>query len=254
MTRIDQLLNLKNLAPSRTKAKELIDLGVVEAFLDGNWVCVKSPSQRFDPETSLRVIDRGRLKYVSRAGLKLEGALEHFQISVQNKSVLDIGQSTGGFTDCVLQHGAAEVLGIDVGHGQLHEKIRSDHRVRFYEGLHIKDLNQNEDILIWWKSHLDFIVIDVSFISLVKVFEVLKELPKRSLNVLALVKPQFEVGKSHLSKSGLVKDQKVLKKTLDQIREILSEMGFESSDYYASSLLGGDGNQEFFLFAKFSNK
>lgn len=254
MNRIDQLLHSKKLCPSRTKSKELIELGVVEAFLNGAWVQVTSPSQKLGEDTLLRVVDGERLKYVSRSGLKLEGALKHFIVSVENKYILDIGQSTGGFTDCVLQHGALEVLGLDVGHGQLHEDLKNDQRVKWFEGLHIKDLSENLRAMDWLKTHLDLVVVDVSFISIVKVFEVLKSLPLDQIIVMALVKPQFEVGKAQLSKSGVVKDQKVLKKSLDQILERLTQLNFESSEYYASPLLGGDGNQEFFLFSKFSNR
>lgn len=247
--RLDQLIILKGLAPSRSKAKELIESGSVLIKRGHEWVVVTSASHKTNGADEVKIKESSILKYVSRGGLKLEGALKDFSISVEGLRAFDIGQSTGGFTDCLLQHGAKEVLGIDVGHDQLHEKLKSDSRVLFFEGVHISRLFEKDEIMARLNKGFDLCVIDVSFISILKVFEVLRELSAENFQVLGLIKPQFEVGKSALSKAGVVKDQKLLKETVDQVVEHIRELGFEVKGMVPSPVKGTDGNQEFWCLA-----
>jgi len=247
MKRLDQFLVLKGLAPSRTKAKELIEKGVIEIAGPNGWRAVTSASFTLSEETEVRVTESSLLRYVSRAGLKLEGALKDFSFSPQGLYVFDVGQSTGGFTDCLLQQGAKEVLGIDVGHGQLALKLAQDPRVKAYEGVHISELSLRSEILEWLQSHLDLCVIDVSFISVVKVFEALQTLKLSPYDVIALIKPQFEVGREALSKSGVVKSEKTVQQALALVKERIEELGFVVSDVKPSVLPGADGNQEYFF-------
>lgn len=254
MKRADVLLTEKGLCPSRTKAKELIEIGAVEYLFQGEWKRVSASSQKLSEDTELKILDSERLRFVSRAGLKLEGALRDFKISVQDRYVLDMGQSTGGFTDCLLQQGAKEVLGFDVGHDQLHESLRNHPQVKAFEGLHLKDLATVTETKSWLDGHLDLVVVDISFISVISAFEELCQFREKKFDVLALVKPQFEVGRENLNRSGIVKDLKAQDQVLKNLKLKIEKLGFEVSEFRASKLSGRDGNQEFFLFCKHSNK
>lgn len=249
--RIDQYLVQIRLAPSRTKAQELINSGAVEILKNGEWAKVSSSSLKVSDTDEVRLNDTTALKYVSRGGLKLEGALKDFALDVKGKNVFDIGQSTGGFTDCLLQHGAKAVLGIDVGHDQLVESIRENKKVKFFEGVHIKDLPTHAEILAYFvENPVDLCAVDVSFISVVKVFEALKKVPVTGFQILALVKPQFEVGRSELNKSGVVKDSATAKHFVDKVVETVEREGFKVLGLKPSVIAGGDGNQEYFLLAE----
>lgn len=246
--RIDHFLVKKGIAPSRTKAQELIKMGSVEILKNGEWISVSSSSLKVSDKDELRLNDATTLKYVSRGGLKLEGALKDFALDVSGMNALDVGQSTGGFTDCLLQHGVRNVLGIDVGHDQLAEVIKKNPRVKFLEGVHIKDLPEHGEILQWFvENPVDLCVVDVSFISVMKVFEALAQIPVRGFKILALVKPQFEVGRSELNKSGIVKDSATAKAFVDKVVENVDSMGFTHRGVKPSAIAGGDGNQEYFL-------
>lgn len=251
--RLDQVLVQKKLVPSRTKAKELIESGSVCVEVNGEWLVVTSPSYSTSLDSSVEIRDLSLLRFVSRAGLKLEGALRDFSVSAEGVRALDVGQSTGGFTDCLLQNGALEVLGFDVGQGQLHEKIKQDPRVLFFENLHVFDFPQHQEISTWIKKGVDLCVIDVSFISVVKVFEVLSSLKGffSQTQFLTLIKPQFEVGKENLGKDGVIKDPKLVVKTLLQVEENLRSLGFQVLTQSPSCLQGADGNQEHFFHIHF---
>lgn len=186
-------------------------------------------------------VDVHEPRYVSRAGLKLEKALEFFTLNVTGFVVLDAGLSTGGFTDCLLKHGAAKVYGVDVGYGQVHEKIRSDKRVVVMERTNLRDL-----------AHLpepvDMVTLDLSFISILKVIEVVGKLLKPGGVLVTLIKPQFEAGRSDVGKGGIVKDQKVHARVIDEITQGIVAQGFVARGVTPSPILGSSGNAEFLAY------
>ena len=240
--RLDQRLVELKLAPTRSKAQQLIQAGEVQV----NGKVVTQTSFAVSPETKIEVLaDAQTLKYVSRGGLKLEAALKHFQINVTGMRCLDVGLSTGGFTDCLLQHGAAHVAGIDVGHDQLHVKLREDPRLIAWSGVHVKDLAAHAGVQDFVCGGLDLIVVDVSFISLV---QVLPHLPPSSHQLL-LVKPQFELSAEQLNKKGIVKDAAAGLKVVEQIATLMRIAGIEVRPAWTSAVQGQDGNQEYFLYA-----
>lgn len=245
--RIDMVMVERGLAPSRTKAQALIAGGMVEIFQNGKWSFAHSPSQMVTTEEIRVKEDSEELRFVSRAGLKLEGALNKLQLDVTGWRCLDVGLSTGGFTDCLLKRGAKEVCGFDVGHGQLAKSLRTEPRLRAFEGVHVKDLKSHDAIQAWLKSGLDLCVIDVSFISLVQVLPLLTAaIPPAP--VLALVKPQFEVGVDGVDKRGLA-DPKLFDDVKRRVLLALQKCGLSTKDYFPSDVKGQDGNQEFFVFA-----
>lgn len=259
-SRLDVALTELQLAPSRSKAQELIKSGNVEVLVQSEWRTILDVAYSVDVPNSVdnpdnlkvRIKPNEILKYVSRGGLKLQGALEHCGLNVQGFICLDVGQSTGGFTHCLLEHGATQVFGFDVGHGQLHEKLRGDPRVTSLEGVNIRDLgefNSSDSKALPFKS-IQLAVVDVSFISLKIVFPVLKKLLSVQTLVLALVKPQFELESKDLNKNGIVKDDLLLKAVEAKICDLALENQFKILDYFACDVRGQDGNQEFFIYAK----
>lgn len=240
--RIDLLLVEKGLASSRTKAQDLIAEGKVFVLEKGIRKVVQIASENFENPQIL--LEESNLeKYVSRAGLKLEGALSHLGLSVQGFRVLDVGQSTGGFTDCCLQKGALEVVGVEVGKGQLAEKLKKDFRVCLHEEMNARELRKELPNL----GLFDLAVLDLSFISLTLV---LPEVIQFTNQVLALVKPQFEVGPEGLGKGGIVKDSSHFQNVENKIKKCVQELGFKVMDYFPSSPEGKDGNREFFIYFK----
>jgi 23S rRNA (cytidine1920-2'-O)/16S rRNA (cytidine1409-2'-O)-methyltransferase len=189
-------------------------------------------------------------KYVSRAGLKIEGALHFLNLDVEGFHVLDVGISTGGFSDCLLQNGAVAIVGIDVGHNQLSPKLKSDPRLRLLEGVNAREIHTHPAV----EKHrpekgFDLVVVDVSFISLTLVLpSAVKMVKKPGGCCLALVKPQFEVGPSGLGKNGIVKDKELYQNVRDKILKTVAELGGSSPQFFESPLEGKDGNQEFFCF------
>jgi 23S rRNA (cytidine1920-2'-O)/16S rRNA (cytidine1409-2'-O)-methyltransferase len=178
-------------------------------------------------------------KYVSRAGFKLEAALDAFEINVENAIVLDAGISTGGFTDCLLQRGAQRIYGIDVGYGQVHEKIRNDPRVVLYEKTNLRHLGVLPE-------PVDLVTLDLSFISLLKVMPAIKKLIAPHGKVIALIKPQFEAEREEVSRGGIVKDPAIHQKVIDKITRGMAEFGFTLTKIIDSPILGGTaGNKEF---------
>lgn len=183
--------------------------------------------------------------YVSRGGIKLEAALDHFLVDPKGKTFLDVGSSTGGFTDCLLQRGAKKVIAVDVGYGQLHWKLRQDRRVMVLERTNIRYL-QPEDL----NEQINGAVIDVSFISLKLVVPPVSQLLLRDAFIIALVKPQFEVGKGQVGKGGVVRDPGLHQEVIDTLSTFFESAGWTVAGNMASPLLGPKGNQEFFIYLK----
>jgi len=242
--RLDILLVQKNLVSSREKAKEAIKAGQV--FVNGK-ACVKS-SQIFSQEADIK-IQGETLKYVGRGGLKLEKALDFFKISVENKICGDIGASTGGFTDCMLQNGAKKVFSIDVGHNQLAEKLKNDDRVVNLEGVNIRYISKSEIPVA-----LDFISVDVCFISLKLVLPKIREFLSQNGVIIALIKPQFEAGKSQIGKNGIVKSQKTHIDVLKSLFNFINENEFRIINISFSPIKGTDGNIEYLVQLENSHK
>ncbi|WP_413576577.1 TlyA family RNA methyltransferase [Bdellovibrio sp. HCB290] len=251
--RLDIFVFEKGLAQSRTHAQELIEAGQV--FLEKNGqrqVLKKSNIPVTADMENLISVDQGPAnRYVSRGGLKLEGALKHVNLNIQNFDVLDVGISTGGFTDCALQSGARYVLGVDVGHGQVSPALLKNPKLKVIEGINARALSQEADVVAATPSEgFDLIVMDVSFISIEMILPELARFLKPSGHILSLVKPQFEVGVDGLSKGGIVKDTSLYLKVEEKIKACCQNSGFDVKDYFASSIEGKDGNHEFFVFAK----
>ncbi|MCB0362740.1 MAG: TlyA family RNA methyltransferase, partial [Bdellovibrionales bacterium] len=232
--RLDLWLVENKKVPSRTKAQELIRSGKVELFINQLWVPITQPSWDVSSLDSLqlRMDSPQLLKYVSRGGLKLQLAFDYLhtyylntfasfcspaELEFKDKRILDIGQSTGGFTDCLLQRGCREIVGVDVGHDQLHPSLRNDLRVRAFEAVNIKNLSQNRALQSEVQMGFHLIVVDLSFISLTQVLPLLPSMLKPKGRILALVKPQFEVGADKLNKRGIVKDRAQLGKIREKI-------------------------------------
>jgi 23S rRNA (cytidine1920-2'-O)/16S rRNA (cytidine1409-2'-O)-methyltransferase len=240
--RADQLLVERGLAPSRTVAQRLIEAGRV-SWSGG---AVAKVSAILPLSAQLAVADDDTDRYVSRGGIKLAGALAQTKLDVAGRRCLDVGQSTGGFTDCLLQAGAASVLGIDVGHGQLHPKLAADARVTCIEAVNARDLAKSAIA----GHHYDLIVGDLSFISLTLVLPQLPALLAPGSDMLLLVKPQFEVGPEHVGKGGIVRDASLYPSVETKLRRAAEAAGLSVLDYFASSIAGTDGNREFFIWTR----
>jgi 23S rRNA (cytidine1920-2'-O)/16S rRNA (cytidine1409-2'-O)-methyltransferase len=204
--RIDQLLVERGLAASRSQAQRLIAGGVKWQQPDGAWRTVVKNRDEVPESAALELLDDAESRYVSRGGLKLEGALKATGIQVDGLRCLDVGQSTGGFTDCLLQHGAAEVVGVDVGHAQVHPRISQDERVVCIEGVNARELEPGDERIPDALEGFDLVVGDVSFISLTLVLPGVVHLLKPTGQLLMLVKPQFELQPGQVGKGGIVKD------------------------------------------------
>ncbi|MFN0118281.1 MAG: TlyA family RNA methyltransferase, partial [Elusimicrobiota bacterium] len=233
--RLDQLVSQQEEIPL-SKAQAIIMAGQIA--VDGK--VINKSGTLIGSDQSIEFIPSQ--KYVSRGGFKLEGALDHFQIDPLNKTCLDVGSSTGGFTDCLLQRGASRVYAVDVGKAQLDLKLRKDERVVSIEETHIKDL-----LFSQISSDISLVVIDVSFISLVSVLSYVKNLVKKDTIVLSMVKPQFEVEPSFLRK-GVVLDESVRLSAVKKIRDFSLTAGFKCEGESLSKLKGPKGNQEYFLY------
>jgi len=241
--RIDVLLVEKGLCESREKAKALIMAGQV--FVDGQ-KCDKA-GETVDISKTPEI--RGEtLKYVSRGGLKLEKAMKEFPISLQGKTCMDIGASTGGFTDCMLQNGAKKVFSVDVGYGQFAWKLRNDERVVNMERTNIRYVTPNDIGTL-----LDFASIDVSFISLKLVLPVAYNLLADDGEIVALIKPQFEAGREQVGKKGVVRDIKVHYSVVESVLEFASSINFDILGLSYSPIKGPEGNIEYLVHLKKSN-
>jgi len=233
--RLDQALAERELCDSREMAKRLILAGKV--LVDGH-VCDKA-SSKVTAESELRIKEMP--KFVGRGGHKLEGALEHFSIQPDGFTCLDIGASTGGFTDCLLQHGATKVHALDVGTNQLVWKIRSDPRVEAQEKFNARYLCPDD----LGGDRIDLVVIDVSFISLTLILPPAFEVLADDGRILCLIKPQFELARNEVGKGGIIREDGLREKAVEKIRSFVAESGHRWIDHVASTITGTDGNQEF---------
>jgi 23S rRNA (cytidine1920-2'-O)/16S rRNA (cytidine1409-2'-O)-methyltransferase len=234
--RLDQLLVAKGLFVSREQAQRAVMAGAVKV----DTRIAGKPSQLLDPDAAI-TLKPGR-KYVGRGALKLEGALDHFKIDVRGKVALDIGASTGGFTDCLLQRGAGKVFAVDVGHGQLDWKLRKDPRVIVLEKLNARFLLR-EHI----PELVDLSVIDVSFISLTLILPNAFDLVTPGGAILALIKPQFELQRADVGRGGIVRDPELHQRAQDKIVQFVTHLGHLVAGIVPSAVKGADGNQEFFV-------
>ncbi len=259
--RADQLLVERGLAASRSQAQRLIAAGV-QWFDGAAWKRVAKNGDELPQAAQLQLLDDAESRYVSRGGLKLEGALRAAGLDVTGWTCLDVGQSTGGFTDCLLQHGAARVTGVDVGHGQLHEKLRHEPRVVAIEKVNARELTREQV-----GGGFDLVAGDLSFISLTLVLPALVALLAAGVpaatrptgsgapapgggHLLMLAKPQFELQPGQVGKGGLVRDASLYPVVERKLRDACAALGLDVVGWYDSPVAGGDGNREFFLHAQ----
>jgi 23S rRNA (cytidine1920-2'-O)/16S rRNA (cytidine1409-2'-O)-methyltransferase len=243
--RADQLLVERGHATSRAQAQRLIASGVQWLHPAAGWKSVEKNGEDLPADAALQVLDRSESRYVSRGGLKLEGALRASGVVVRGMRCLDVGQSTGGFTDCLLRQGAAHVTGVDVGHGQLHETLRRDARVTALEKVNARELDAAQV-----GRDFDLVTGDLSFISLTLVLPALSPLVKRGGVVLMLVKPQFELQPGQVGKRGIVGDPSLYAGVEQRIRACCASLGLEVQGWHESPVTGTDGNHEFFIHAR----
>lgn len=254
--RADQLLVERGLAASRSQAQRLIAAGVRWRLLGGDWKAVAKNGDELRETVELQLQDtapeRDERRFVSRGGLKLDAALAHCGLAVAGRRCLDVGQSSGGFTDCLLQRGAAQVVGVDVGQGQLHPALRTDPRVCCIEKCNARELTPErlrQDGGPAAAAPFDLIVGDLSFISQTLVWPALVPLLRPGADLLMLVKPQFELQPEHIGKGGLVKDAASYALVRQRIEQACVAHGLRLRDYFDSAITGGDGNREFFVWA-----
>ena len=236
--RVDRLLVERGLAPTRTRAQALVMAGRVLAGERR----VEKASETFPPDAPLRVRggDDPAARYVGRGGLKLEKALEEFRLDPSGFVCLDVGASTGGFTDCLLQHGARRVVAVDVGHNQIDWRLRTDPRVEVREGVNARHLRAEE-----FDECFDLATMDVSFISATKVLPAVVPLLKEGGRVVVLIKPQFEVGKGEVGKGGIVRDPAQHARVVEEVGAAARALGLTPVGVTDSPITGADGNREF---------
>ena len=243
--RLDKLLLDRGLASSRERAQALILAGKVLV----NDQKLEKAGAQVEVGCMIRLLGED-LRYVSRGGLKLDQALEHWKIDVAGKICCDIGASTGGFTDCLLQHGAAIVIAVDTGYGQMDFKLRQDERVHLLEKTNARYLTREA-----LGETVDFVAMDVSFISATLVLPAVVEAAfpeqRQGHQMVVLVKPQFEAGREHVGKGGIVRDENAQKMAVEKVRVTLQNLGATSTDSIDSPILGAEGNREFLLYAVF---
>lgn len=245
--RLDKLLVDRGLAPTRERAQAIILAGRVLV----NEQKVDKPGHSVQETVVLRLLG-GDLRYVSRGGLKLEAALHHWKIDLTGRFCLDVGASTGGFTDCMLQHGADRVLAVDTGYGQIADSLRRDPRVTLMERTNARNLVSGD-----LPPGISFIAMDVSFISATLVLPaVISAIPPASapLEIVVLVKPQFEAGREHVGKGGIVSDSAAHQLAIDRVRACVSDIGGTAIEIIDSPILGNEGNREFLLHASVNPK
>ena len=245
--RADQLLVERSLATSRSQAQRLIASGVQWRVAAGAWRRVAKNGDELPTTAELLLLDDAEARYVSRGGLKLEGALNTTGWDVRGWRCLDVGQSTGGFTDCLLQLGAAQVVGLDVGRDQLHARVRQDARVVCIEGLNARELQPGDARIPDAAQGFDLIVGDVSFISLTLVLPGVVPLLRSGGHLLMLVKPQFELQPGQVGKGGIVRDAALYPLVQARICDACAALGLQVQAWFDSPIEGGDGNREFFV-------
>ena len=275
--RADLFLVEHGFATTRSQAQRLIGSGVQwrvqvdEVEVAAPWKRVAKNGDEIPETAELEVLDNTEAKYISRGGLKLEGALKATGLDVTGLRCLDVGQSTGGFTDCLLQHGAVQVVGVDVGHGQLHASMRDDDRVVCLEGINARSLTATDLIAAYTHEMavaghfddenssgsgsdidplFDFLTADLSFISLTLVLPAVVRLLKANGHLLMLVKPQFELQPGQIGKGGIVRDAVHFEFVEKRLRDSCAELGVEVLGWLPSAIDGGDGNREFFIHGK----
>ncbi|HEV7474426.1 MAG TPA: TlyA family RNA methyltransferase [Pyrinomonadaceae bacterium] len=236
--RIDKLLVERGLAETRTKAQALVMAGLV--LIDEQRA--NKPSDTVTPNATIRIKggDDPAARYVGRGGVKLAAALSEFAIDVTGLRCLDVGASTGGFTDCLLQHEAASVIALDVGHNQIDWRLRTDARVEVREGINARHLTPDD-----FAARFDLVVMDVSFISATKVFPAIVGLLESDGRLITLIKPQFEVGRGEVGKGGIVRDAKQHARVVAEVNDAAKELGLEVRGVIESPIHGADGNVEF---------
>jgi len=235
--RLDKLLVQLNLVSTRVRAEKIIKEDGVKV----NGVLITKTGKRFPIDSKIEMTTE-EIPYVSRGALKLVGALEEWPTEIKDKIFMDIGASTGGFTEVLLNNGASKVFCVDVGKDQLHPSIKENTKVVNLEKTHVRELNSN---LI--TEQVDGCVIDVSFISLEKIFPFIHSFIKKNGTVIVLIKPQFELGKENVGKGGIVKDKKLYPGLIKKIQRVALDNHFKYIDHISSPILGGDGNQEFLM-------
>lgn len=254
--RLDLLMFEKKLVSSRTKAQDLIQSGHIwyqdtESGPNSKWQQAKAASEKVNTQAPIEIRDQQFDLYVSRGGLKLAGALERIKLNLSGKFALDVGLSTGGFSDYLLQNGIEQIVGVDVGTGQLHAKLQNNTKLISIESLNARDLRSDARLMAHMPPDgFDLVVVDVSFISLHLILPSIDQVLKNGGNVVALVKPQFEVGPKGLAKGGLVKDPELYTMVEDKVRKKCLELGWKVRDYFNSPIEGKDGNKEFFIWAE----
>ncbi|HEY2963806.1 MAG TPA: TlyA family RNA methyltransferase [Pyrinomonadaceae bacterium] len=236
--RIDKLLVERGLAESRTKAQAMVMAGVVLV----NEQRVEKPSEQFATDSQIRIkhADDPTSRYVGRGGLKLEAALKEFQLDVRGAVCLDVGASTGGFTDCLLQNGAAKVFAIDVGHNQFDWRLRNDPRVEVREGINARYLEPQD-----FPLKFDLAVIDVSFISITKILPAVVPLLRSNGLMVVLIKPQFEVGRGEVGSGGVVRDEQKRSRVVEQVNQFAPALGLSVEGVMESPIKGAEGNVEY---------
>jgi len=250
--RIDLIIVEQGLVKSRTEARRAIDAGLVNVVINDVSKNIHKASEKFPSLATpykITIGESDELKYVSRAGVKLEAALLKASIDVSKNVVLDVGQSTGGFTDCLLRFGASHVIGIEVGRGQLDARLVADGRVSTLEGYNARHLAL-EDLPDCAKSGVNGVVMDVSFISQHLILPKLPAVMQSGGWLMSLVKPQFEAGREWVGKNGVVRDTACYKSIKTKIKKHLGELGFCVECYMESPIQGGDGNREFLVVAR----
>ncbi len=258
-TRLDKLLVDRGLTPSRERAQALILAGKVLV----NNQKIEKAGAAIEVDSTLRLLGDD-LRYVSRGGLKLEKALEHWQIDLGGKVCLDVGASTGGFSDCMLQHGAAKVIAVDTGYGQMDFGLRNDPRMRLLEKTNARYLKAGDLQLDDAESNdisqaIAFVAVDVSFISATLVLPAVthavfcsSQMTNATRQIVVLVKPQFEVGRELVRKGGIVRDESAQRAAVAKVEAALAELGCARTEWIESPILGGEGNREFLLHGEFS--
>jgi 23S rRNA (cytidine1920-2'-O)/16S rRNA (cytidine1409-2'-O)-methyltransferase len=250
--RIDKLLVERGMVASRERAQAMVLAGRVLV----NGQKVDKAGAGFDPGAEIRLLGED-LKYVSRGGLKLEAALDHWTVDLKGRICLDVGASTGGFTDCMLQRGAAEVIALDTGYGQIASRLRSDARVKLIERANARYLTTQQLQAVRPQAAVTFIAIDVSFISVTLILPAVLQSafvppagPAREL--IVLVKPQFEAGRERVGKGGIVRDEEAQQDAVAKVRDAVVRLGGRNPQVIESPILGMEGNREFLLHAEFS--
>ncbi|HZU10247.1 MAG TPA: TlyA family RNA methyltransferase [Pseudacidobacterium sp.] len=240
-TRLDKLLVARGFAPTRERAQALVLAGRVLV----NEQKEDKPGHNVQEDAIVRILGED-LRYVGRGGLKLEAAIKHWKIDLAGRFCLDVGASTGGFTDCMLQHGAARVLAVDTGYGQIAQKLRDDQRVQLMERTNARHLQPGS-----LPESISFLAMDVSFISATLVLPAVRAAAPGLTEAVVLIKPQFEAGREHVGKGGIVRDSEAHAIAIEKVRGCVDSLGGQGTEVMESPVLGAEGNREFLLHARF---